>query len=111
MTRPTSSRGPPRSPPSTGPWFLPTFAAATGLGSLHYVVLMPSVERCVERVATRDGHGFTDEAATRHMHDHYARAEIEDRHVLRDPPDGVEEVTDLILEGFERGSFEHHGAT
>ena len=94
-----------------GPWFLPTFAAATGLGSLHYVILLPSVERCVERVATRDGHGFTDEAATRHMHDQFARAEIDARHVVHEPPDRVDQVADLILEGFERGSFEHHGAT
>src|SRR4051812_44127632 len=42
-----------------GSWFLPTFAAATGLAELDYVVLMPSVERCVERVARREGHGFT----------------------------------------------------
>ena len=25
-----------------GPWFLPEFAAATGLGHLHYAVLMPA---------------------------------------------------------------------
>jgi predicted ABC-type ATPase len=92
-----------------GPWFLPTFAAATGLQSLHYVVLLPSVERCVERVATRAGHGFTDEAATRHMHDQFARAEIDARHVVHDPPDAVGDVTDLVLNGYGRGSFEHHG--
>lgn len=36
-----------------GPWFLPTFVAATGLNRLDYVVLQPSVERCLDRVATR----------------------------------------------------------
>jgi predicted ABC-type ATPase len=92
-----------------GPWFLPTFAAATGLGSFHYVILLPSVERCVERVATRDGHGFTDEPATRHMHDQFARADIDPRYVLREPPDDVDDVTDVIHEGFERGWFVHHG--
>lgn len=90
-----------------GPWFLPTFAAAAGLRSLHYVILLPSVERCVERVSTRDGHGFTDQAATRHMHDQFSKAEIERRHVLADPPDDVDAVTDLIMHGFERGSYEH----
>ena len=35
------------------------------------------VERCVERVATRIGHGFADAAATRHMHDQFARATID----------------------------------
>jgi predicted ABC-type ATPase len=93
-----------------GPWFLPAFAAATGLESLDYVILLPSVERCVERVASRNGHGFTDEPATRHMHDQFARAEIDPRHVLREP-DGVDDLTDVIVEGFERGSFEHHGGS
>lgn len=79
-----------------GPWFLPQFVAGTGLGHLDYVVLLPLVARCVERVATRRGHGFTDEAATRHMHHQFAAASIEARHVLRDPPDGVGPVADLI---------------
>ena len=42
-----------------GPWALPDFAAAAGLAQLGYVVLMPSQERCLRRVATRVGHGLT----------------------------------------------------
>ena len=82
-----------------GPWFLPTFAAATGLETLEYVVLMPSVEACVERVATRVGHGFTDEAATRKMHHEFSAAAVDPRHVLVDPPDRAEAVADLIVAG------------
>ena len=73
-----------------GAWFLPTFLAATGLDELHYVVLLPSVERCAERVATREGHGFTDEAATLKMHHEFTNAEIDARHVMVDPPEGVD---------------------
>ena len=80
-----------------GPWFLPTFARATGLDHVDYVVLLPSVERCVEGVGTRQGHGFTDEAATRKMHDEFARADIDHRHLLVDPPDGPDAVADLIV--------------
>ena len=80
-----------------GAWYLPMFAAATGLDSLHYVVLLPSMDRCVARVATREGHGFTDAAATRHMYDQFARAEIDQRHVLSEPPDQAEAAADLIL--------------
>ena len=68
-----------------GPWFLPTFAAGTGLGALDYVVLLPGVDTCLERVATRPGHGFDDPAATRTMHHEFAGAAIDERHVLRDP--------------------------
>jgi gluconate kinase len=80
-----------------GPWFLPTFIAATGLGYLHYLVLLPTLERCVARVATRQGHGFTDEAATQRMHQQFARANIDERHVIIEPPDQVEAVADRIL--------------
>lgn len=66
-----------------GPWFLPTFAAATGLRELDYVVVMPTIETCVSRVRSRTGHGFTDEAATRKMHVEFEKSEIDRRHVLR----------------------------
>ena len=80
-----------------GPWFLPRFFAATGLDRLDYVLLLPSMEVCVEHVRTRDGHGFTDEAATRKMHDEFARADVDPRHVVTDPPDPPEVVADLIV--------------
>lgn len=59
-----------------GPWFLPQFAVATGLRTLQYLVLLPPVETCVARVATRVGHQFTDESATRKMHAQFDQAAI-----------------------------------
>jgi 2-phosphoglycerate kinase len=88
-----------------GPWFLPTFLAASGLDVLHYVILLPSLERCASRVATREGHGFTDRAATEHMHREFAGAAIDERHVLAEPPDAVEAVADLILSAFHDDSL------
>jgi len=88
-----------------GPWFLPTFVEATGLERLHYALLMPSVDCCVERVATRHDHGFTDEAATRKMHDEFARAEIDARHVLLDPPVDPDDVAAVVLARFADGSL------
>ena len=79
-----------------GPWFLPSFHAATGLHHLDYVVLLPPVELCLDRVRTRVGHGFTDSAATRRMHAGFAAADVDERHVLADPPDGVAAVADLV---------------
>ncbi len=69
-----------------GPWFLPTFATASGLHQFDYVVLMPPVEVCVERVLTRQNHGFQDEAATRKMHSEFAASTIAKRHLLMDLP-------------------------
>ena len=88
-----------------GPWFLPAFAAATGVPSLHYVVLLPSLERCVARIETRQGHGFTDEAATRHMHQEFARADIGERHLFVEPPDHVEAVVERILTAVADGAL------
>jgi predicted ABC-type ATPase len=94
-----------------GPWSLPTFASATGLERLHYAVLMPSVERCVARVATRLNHGFRDEAATRKMHREFAAATtLDPRHVFLDPPDSHEAVVDQILTALTRGDLAYgHG--
>ena len=79
-----------------GPWFLPTFGAATRLDHLDYVILLPPVDVCVRRVATRRHHGFSDEPATRKMHAEFAGARIAGRHVLRDVPDDVAVVAGLI---------------
>ena len=92
-----------------GPWFLSTFLRATGLDRVDYVVLMPSVERCVERVGTRRGHGFTDEDATRHMYRQFAQADIDRRHLLLDPPDDPGEVADMIVAALEQDLFAYHG--
>ncbi len=71
-----------------GPWSLAGFVAETGLDAVDYALLLPSEQVCRSRVATRVGHGFTDDAATRAMHAEFARADVAERHVLRDLPDG-----------------------
>ncbi len=88
-----------------GPWFLPRFAAATGLPSLDYVVLLPSLERCIERVRDRPDHGFRDEDATRHMYNEFATAKVESRHIVIDPPERVEEVAQIVLSRIADGDL------
>lgn len=88
-----------------GPWFVDTFARATGLATLDYVILMPSVETCVERVATREGHGFTDGPATWKMHAEFKGASIAERHVLRDPPSTPNAVADEVLARVKAGAL------
>ncbi|MDQ3756418.1 MAG: ATP-binding protein [Actinomycetota bacterium] len=96
-----------------GPWFLPTFAVATGLHELGYVVLLPDVESCVRRVARRQGHRFRDESATRQLHRGFASAAIDRKHVLVDPPERPEEVADLVVRKLDAGDLrvEARGAT
>jgi len=86
-----------------GPWFLPRFVEAARLERVHYVVLLPRADTCVERVAHRIGHGFTDEAATRHMHSQFERADLPGRHVVRNstanPADVIDEIAKLVASG------------
>lgn len=90
-----------------GPWFLATFAKASGLATLDYVVLLPSLERCLEGVTTRIGHGFSDEAATRRMHDEFTRAELHGRHVLVDAAGDADAVAALVAAARERGGLKY----
>jgi predicted ABC-type ATPase len=90
-----------------GPWFLPAFCAASGLDRLDYVILLPAVDQCVERVAARIGHGFDDEGATRKMHAEFADARIDSRHVLIDPPEAADVVASTIAEAANMGTLEY----
>jgi cytidylate kinase len=87
-----------------GPWFIDTFAAGTGLDTLDYVMLLPDVEVCVERVRTRVDHVFRNEDAARKMHDQFARTEIDSRHVLVNHDD-AEAAVDEVMARWERGDL------
>lgn len=43
-----------------GPWFVDAFDRAAGLTRLHYALLLPPEQLCLQRVESRVGHGFTD---------------------------------------------------
>jgi cytidylate kinase len=79
-----------------GPWYLDRFARTAAAPATHYAVLLPGARTCLDRVATRIGHGFTDEAATREMHRQFAGAAVERRYVLDPPPDSPVDVVALI---------------
>ncbi len=72
-----------------GPWFLDTFLTATGLEAIHYVMLLPPEAVCLERVASRTGHGFSDPDATRHMYRAFARTDSSEVQAISstDPPE------------------------
>ncbi|MGN6793460.1 MAG: hypothetical protein ACTHJW_13840 [Streptosporangiaceae bacterium] len=90
-----------------GPWYIRDFAAEAAVDELHYVILLPPAERCVRQVADRQGHGFTDEDATRHMHREFERAEIDRRHLLIDLADGPEVVTADVLARLDAGTLRY----
>ncbi len=79
-----------------GPWQVADFMQAGSLDGLDYAILLPPIDVCVERVASRVGHGFRNEAAARHMHAEFADAAIDARHVLSDVVDTPEAMATLI---------------
>jgi cytidylate kinase len=79
-----------------GPWFLPTFVRATGLASLHYVVLLPPPEVCLERVRGRIGHGFADLSVTRDLYQQFADAGVDHRHVITDADSDPTRLAEVI---------------
>lgn len=89
-----------------GPWWLPTFFEASELDELHYAVLLPSADRCVENVATREGHSH-DEPGTRYMHDQFLQAHIDARHLLTDPPMSPEDAASQLLSRYRQGLFSY----
>jgi len=92
-----------------GPWFLPQFMRTAGLGEVDYAVILPSVEVLVERVANRQGHGFTDEAATRSMHAQFVDHAVDQRHVVSDSEATADDVAAIITSRRARGELRHRG--
>ena len=89
-----------------GPWFLPTFVRATGLADVHYVILLPPLEVCLERVQTRVGHDFGDVSATRDMHQQFVNASIDSGHVISNF-DHPATLAELIRSSLDEGRFRY----
>jgi cytidylate kinase len=90
-----------------GPWFLPTFLRASGLAHLHYVVLLPLLDVCIERVHSRVDHGFTDASVTRDMHRQFAAAGVDPRHLITEPEREPAKLAELIGGQLGGGTFRY----
>jgi cytidylate kinase len=86
-----------------GPWFLPAFARRLGIDEFDYAVLLPSVDACVRRVATRVGHGFSDEAAARSMHEQFVTHRPADSHVIDDGSSNPDAIAGEIIRRRDHG--------
>ena len=81
---------------------LPRWLATAGDPVTHYVVLLPPVDVCVERVVRRSGHGFTSEESARAMHADFA-AEGLGRYVVEDVDTPAEELATRLLDAIASG--------
>jgi cytidylate kinase len=92
-----------------GPWILPAFLTAAGLGAVHYAVLLPPLIVCLERVASRRNHGFTDLDATEHMWRDFEHGTVGlERHVL-DEVGSPEDLAHRIARSIPDGALRHRG--
>jgi cytidylate kinase len=90
-----------------GPWFLQTFLRAAGMVQLHYVILLPPLEVCLERVRTRSGHAFADLPVTRDMYEQFAKAAVDPRHLITEPDDHPAQLAELIAGELDAGQFRY----
>lgn len=86
-----------------GPWFLPEFLRFARVPGLHYVLLLPSMQTCLDRIAARSERGFTDQAATRQMHEQFTGTCIDPRHVITVVDEEADEVTALVRQRVRSG--------
>jgi hypothetical protein len=90
-----------------GPWLLPTFVRGTGLPDIHYVILLPPLEACLERVQGRVGHGFNDLLVSRDLHEQFVNAAVDRRHLITEPGDHPAELAELISKQLDDGRFRY----
>ncbi len=92
-----------------GPWLIDGFIAAGQLTVVDYTIVLPSVEVCLQRVTTRQGHAFTDEAATRKMHHEFMNAAIPRRHLCSNDGPDPSTTANGILAARARGELRYIG--
>jgi cytidylate kinase len=88
-----------------GPWFLPTFVHAAQPADVHYVVLLPPLRICIERVRSRGDHGFSDLAVTDDLYRQFVGAGIDDRHLIIEPDAPPTQLAELIIGKLNDGSL------
>jgi len=86
-----------------GPWFVAEFAAACGVPRVHYAILMPPEPVLIERVRTRDGHGFTDLDAVRRIYRDFQDAEVDIRHIVEADAGDPQAVARMVRQQMEAG--------
>jgi hypothetical protein len=87
------------------PRHLPGFAAAAGLSVLHYAVILPPMTTCLDRVASRTGHGFTSADATRAMYRDFAQATLPERHLITETDRAPEGIAKQIVDKIAKRSL------
>jgi cytidylate kinase len=93
-----------------GPWFLDRFGRSCSVAELDYVVLLPDVETCWERVRTRPDTQGMHEDATRKMHREFVAASITPSRVIsvEAQVDGrADLVTDEVLRRRDAGELRY----
>ena len=86
-----------------GPWFVDQLASM--VPDLHYLVPLPPLATCLERVAARTGHGFTAADATRRMHREFTETDVAPRHLVTDTTAEATAIVDQVCGRLLDGSL------
>ena len=88
-----------------GPWFLDRFLDVAAVPTADYVVLLPSLDRCLERIRARRDHPFDDEAAATDLHAQWTDAVLDRRHVLDNGDLDLDATVGAIIAGVAEGRW------
>jgi hypothetical protein len=77
------------------------------LPHINYVILLPPLVVCLERVRGRVGHGFSDLSAARDLYAQFANATVDTRHMVTEPGDHPAQLAELISRRLHRGGFRY----
>ena len=72
---------------------------------MHYVVLLPPLRICIERVRSRGDHDFSDLAVTKDMYRQFVDARIDDRHLIIESDAPPAQLAALIIGKLNDGSL------
>ena len=84
---------------------LDRFLAVAAVPTADYVVLLPSLDRCLERIRTRRDHPFDDEVAAIDLHAQWTDAVIDRRQVLDNSNLDLDATVAAIIDGVAEGRW------
>jgi gluconate kinase len=89
------------------PAFRATFLEQTGLAHMHYAVLKPTLDLCLDRVQKRKEHGFTDRDAAVQMWNQFHQTDVETSCLFEDSDMPPLELARLIARHVVSGSIRY----
>ena len=78
-----------------------------GLRQIHYVILLPPLGVCLERVQLRVDHGFSDRSVASNLYEQFAKTVVDTRYLITEPGDHPAGLAELMTRRLDDGQFRY----